>query len=100
MNHMLCPFCNAFRPANKGLCPQCKAPSPLALAGKTGSGYQASQATWGGPISPNSGSGWTHQAPEGSLRGEANDNSLWGQVMAPQAVPGPCFVEQQEPSLL
>jgi hypothetical protein len=100
MNDMLCPFCNAFRPANKGLCPQCKAPSPLALAGKTGSEYQASQATWGGPISPTSGSGWTHQAPEGSLRGEANDNSLWGQVMAPQAVPGSGFVEQQEPSLL
>lgn len=100
MNHMLCPFCNAFRPANKGLCPQCKAPSPLALVGKTGDGYQASQAIWGGPISPTSGSGWTNQAPEGSPGGEVNDNTLWGQVMAPQALPGPGFVQQQEPSLL
>jgi hypothetical protein len=99
---MLCPSCSAFRPTNKAPCPRCKAPSPL--VGGTGGGNQArpTQAGWGGPITPASGNEWTNQAPHGSLQGEAYDNTLWGQVMAPQAVrgSGPLQQQQQQPSLL
>jgi hypothetical protein len=96
---MLCPYCNAFRPANKAPCPQCKAPSPLASWGAGGE-YQVppGSAIWGGPITPASGSGGSNQMPQGSFQRAANDNTLWGQVMTPQAVPDP--MQQQQPSLL
>jgi hypothetical protein len=95
---MLCPSCNTFRPANKRSCPQCKAPSPL--AGKAGGQFQVppAPATWGGPITPASGNGWSNQTPQSSFQGEAHDNTLWGQVMGLQAVPGPA--QQQHPSML
>lgn len=95
---MLCPTCNAFRPVNNAPCPRCNAPSPL--VGETGNGYQvpSASATWGGPITPPPDSGWTNLAPQGSFRGETNDNTLWGQVMAPRAVTGP--LQQQQSSLL
>jgi hypothetical protein len=94
---MLCPSCNAFRPANNGPCPQCKAPSPLAGAGGQ---YQVPppSAMWGGPITPTAGNGWGNQMPQGSLQGGMNDNTLWGQVMDPQATSG--SVQQQQPSML
>jgi hypothetical protein len=95
---MLCPYCNAFRPANKAPCPQCKAPSPLAR--EAGGAYQvpSASATWGGPITPDSGSGWSNQAPQGSFPREAYDNTLWGQVMGSQGGPG--YAQQQYPSML
>ena len=94
---MLCPSCNAFRPANNGPCPQCKAPSPLAGVGGQ---YQVPppSATWGGPITPTAGNGWGNQMPQGSLQGGMNDNTLWGQVMDPQAISG--SVQQRQPSML
>ena len=93
---MLCPSCNAFRPANNGPCPQCKAPSPLAGVGGQ---YQVPppSATWGGPITP-TGNGWGNQMSQGSFQGGMNDNTLWGQVMDPQAISG--SVQQQQPSML
>lgn len=94
---MLCPSCNAFRPANNGPCPQCKAPSPLAGVGGQ---YQVPppSATWGGPITPTAGNGWGNQMPQGSFQGGMNDNTLWGQVMDPQAISG--SVQQRQPSML
>jgi hypothetical protein len=94
---MLCPSCNAFRPTNNAPCPQCKAPSPLAGVGGQ---YQVPppSAGWGGPITPTTGNGWGNQISQGSFQGGMNDNTLWGQVMAPQAVPG--YVQQQQPSML
>ena len=94
---MLCPSCNAFRPANNAPCPQCKAPSPLAGVGGQ---YQVPppSATWGGPITPNTGNGWGNQMSQGSFQGGMNDNTLWGQVMDPQAISG--SVQQQQPSML
>ena len=83
---MLCPSCNTFRPANNAPCPQCNAPSPL--VGETGNGYQAS------PV----GSGWANVAPQGSFQEGVNDNTLWGQVMAPEAVTG--SLERQQTSLV
>jgi hypothetical protein len=95
---MLCPFCNAFRPANNTPCPQCKAPSPLAE--KVGGQNQVSPpaASWGGPITPASSNGWGNQMTQGSLQGGMNDNALWGQVMAPQPMSVPA--QQQYPSIL
>jgi hypothetical protein len=95
---MLCPFCNAFRPANNAHCPQCNAPSPL--AGNTGWQNQmpAPAASWGGPITPASGNQWGNQMPQGSFQGGMNDNALWGQVMAPQPAPGQA--QQYYPSML
>ena len=94
---MLCPSCNAFRPANNVPCPQCKAPSPLALVDGQ---YQVPPhtATWGGPITPTNGNEWGNQMSQGSFQGGMNDNTLWGQVMNPQGVPGP--VPQQQLSML
>jgi hypothetical protein len=95
---MLCPSCNAFRPANNAPCPQCRAPSPLAW-GVDGQ-YQVPlpSASWGGPITPASGNGWGNQMSQGSFQGGMNDNTLWGQVMTPQAVAGP--TQQQQPSMV
>lgn len=95
---MLCPYCNAFRPANKASCPQCNAPSPLTR--EAGGSYQAPSAstTWGGPITPDSASGWSNQTPQGSFQREAYDNTLWGQVMGSQGSPG--YAQQQYPSML
>lgn len=86
---MLCPFCNAFRPATTEPCPQCKAPSPLVM--NMGSGYQGppAPATWGGP---------TNQAPQDPFQREAYDNTPWGQGMVPQGALGP--VQQNPPSML
>lgn len=97
MDHMLCPYCNAFRPANRASCPQCKAPSPLAR--EAGGQYQVppASATWGGPVTPNAGSSWSNQTPPGSFQREAYDNTLWGQVMGSQG--GPVY-GQQPPSML
>ncbi len=107
---MLCPFCNAFRPANNAPCPQCNASSPM--VGNAGGQYQmqdpASQrdsslslrmtkqtaASWGGPITPASGNAWGNQAP----RGGVNDNALWGQVMGAQPAQGQA--QQQYHSML
>src|SRR6266699_3321964 len=88
MDQMLCPYCNAFRPANKAPCPQCKALSPLVK--EAGGSYHVppAAATWGGPITPGTGSEWSNQGPQGSFQGEAHDNTLWGQVMGSQAEPG------------
>jgi hypothetical protein len=98
MDYMLCPFCNAFRPANIAPCPYCKAPSPL--AGEVGGQNQVSPptASWGGPITPASSNGWSNQKAQGSFQGGMNDNALWGQVMAPQSALGP--TQQQYPSML
>ena len=94
---MLCPFCNAFRPANNAHCPQCNAPSPLA-GNASGQNLTPPGASWGGPITPASGNGWGNQMPQGSFQSGMNDNALWGQVMAPQPVPG--SIPQQQPSML
>ncbi|HEY6286610.1 MAG TPA: hypothetical protein VIX20_13180 [Ktedonobacteraceae bacterium] len=95
---MLCPSCNTFRPANNGPCPQCNAPSPL--AGEVGGQYQIPPppASWGGPVTPDSSNGWGNQMSQGSFQGGMHDNTLWGQVMAPQPVPG--AIQQQYPSML
>ena len=95
---MLCPFCNTFRPANNGPCPQCNAPSPLAENAVRQNQIPAHATSWGGPITPASDNAWGKQAPQGSLQGGANDNALWGQVMAPRPVPGQA--QQQYPSML
>ncbi len=94
---MLCPFCNAFRPANNAPCQQCKAPSPLA-GNASGQNQIPPGASWGGPITPASGNGWGNQMPQGSFQGGMHDNALWGQVMAPQPAPG--SLQQQNPSML
>jgi len=94
---MLCPFCNAFRPANNAPCPQCNAPSPLA-GNASGQNLTPPGASWGGPITPASGNGWGNQMPQGSFQSGMNDNALWGQVMAPQPAPG--SAQQQYPSML
>jgi len=94
---MLCPFCNAFRPANNAPCQQCNAPSPL-VGNASGQNQTPPGASWGGPITPASGNGWGNQMPQGSFQSGVNDNALWGQVMAPQPAPGP--VQQQNPSML
>jgi hypothetical protein len=96
---MLCPSCNAYRPANNAPCPQCHAPSPL--VGQVGGQYQvtpASPSSWGGPITPASGNGWGNQISQGSFQAGMNDNALWGQIMAPQTVSGP--LQQQQSSTL
>ena len=95
---MLCPSCNTFRPANSGPCPQCKAPSPL--AGEVGGQYQVPPpaTSWGGPVTPASSNGWGNQMSQGSFQGGMHDNTLWGQVMAPQPVPGD--IQQQHSSML
>jgi hypothetical protein len=95
---MLCPSCNAFRAANNAPCPQCNAPSPL--VGQPGGQYQVSPpaASWGGPVTPASSNGWGNQTSQGSFQGGMYDNTLWGQVMAPQPIPG--AIQQQYPSML
>ncbi len=93
---MLCPNCNAFRPANKAPCPQCKALSPL--ASEAGGSSQVPPATWGGPITPGTGSDWNNQRPQDSFQREVHDNTLWGQVMGSPAAPG--HAQQQYPSML
>ncbi len=95
---MLCPFCNAFRPANNEPCSQCKAPSPL--AGSVGWQNQMLPPTgsWGEPITPDSGNGWGKPMPQSSVQGGMNDNTLWGQIMAPRPAPG--SMQQQIPSML
>ena len=95
---MLCPSCNTFRPANSAPCPQCKAPSPL--AGEVGGQYQVPPpaTSWGGPVTPASSNGWGNQMSHGSFQRGMHDNTLWGQVMAPQAVPGD--IQQQHSSML
>lgn len=95
---MLCPYCNAFRPANKASCPQCNAPSPLVR--EAGDTYQVPppSATWGGPITPESSSGWSNQTQQGSFQREAYDSTLWGQVMGFQGAPD--YAQQQYPSTL
>ena len=95
---MLCPFCNAFRPANNAPCPQCNAPSPLVVNAGGQDQTQAPATSWGGPITPASGNAWGNQVPQGSLQGGVNDNALWGQLMAPQ--PSPDQLQQQYPSIL
>lgn len=94
---MLCPSCNAFRPANNVPCPQCNAPSPLAVVDGQ---YQVPPptASWGGPITPTNGNEWGIQMSQGSFQGGMNDNALWGQVMNPQGAPG--SVLQKQPSML
>ncbi len=95
---MLCPSCNAFRPANNGPCPQCKAPSPLA-GGPDGQYQVPPPATsWGGPVTPASSNEWGNQMSQGSFQGGMHDNTLWGQVMASQPLPG--AIQQQYPSML
>ena len=95
---MLCPYCSAFRPANNGPCPQCKAPSPL--AGNVGGQNQipTTATSWGGPITPASGNVWGNQVSQGSFQAGMNDNALWGRIMAPQPAPG--SMQQQYPSML
>lgn len=95
---MLCPSCNTLRPANNAPCPLCNAPSPL--NGKPGNGYQAppAPATWGSPIAPPAGNGWANVGPPDSFQEKVNNNTLWGQVMAPQRQTG--ALEQQPISLL
>src|SRR6266536_1880702 len=69
MDHMLCPSCNAFRPANNGPCPQCKAPSPLA-GGPDGQYQVPPPATsWGGPVTHASSNEWGNQMSQGSFQG-------------------------------
>ncbi len=97
---MLCPFCNAFRPANNGPCPQCKAPSPLAENVGGQNQIQPPADSWGGPITPTSGNGWGNQVPQGPIQGGMNDNALWCQIMAPQPAPAPGSQQQQYPSML
>jgi len=94
---MLCPFCNAFRPANNAPCEQCKAPSPL-VGNASGQNQTPPGTSWGGPITPASGNGWGNQVPQGSFQSGVNDNALWGQVMIPQQAPG--SIQQQNPSML
>src|SRR5207245_6607942 len=98
MDHMLCPSCNTFRPANSAPCPQCKAPS--SLAGEVGRQYQVPPpaTSWGGPVTPASSNEWGNQMSQGSFQGGMHDNTLWGQVMASQPLPG--AIQQQYPSML
>jgi hypothetical protein len=93
---MLCPYCNAFRPANNAPCQNCKAPSPL--IGNLGRQNPPPAASWGGPITPDPSSGWGNQISQGPFRGAMNDNTLWGQVMASQSAPN--STQQQHPSML
>ena len=92
---MLCPFCNAFRPASTEPCPQCQAPSPLV---RNMGGGPLAPAMELGPTDPAPGSGWNNQAPQVSFQREEYDNTLWGQVMFPQGAPSP--VQQNPPSML
>lgn len=94
---MTCPFCNSSRPSNSAPCPTCGAPAPQTGdagawgAGGSGGGYGASSFnSWGGPPSVNN--GWNTQNTQRPLQPSqiVNDNSLWGQVMAPPP-PNPGF---------
>ncbi len=82
---MLCPFCNAFRPANTEPCPQCKAPSPLVM--NMGGGYQGPPATWGEPGNLAPGGGWNNQALQASFQREAYNNTLMPPQGAASSVP-------------
>jgi hypothetical protein len=95
---MLCPYCNAFRPANNAPCPQCNAPSPLAGKADGQNQVPPSAASWGGPITPTSSNEWGNQISQGSFQGGMNDNTLWGQIMAPQPASG--SMQQHYPSML
>jgi len=95
---MLCPYCNAFRPANNAHCPQCNAPSPLAGKADGQNQVPSPAASWGGPITPASSNGWDNQMSQGSFQEGINDNTLWGQIMAPQ--PAPESMQQHYPSML
>jgi len=113
---MLCPYCKNFRPANEGPCPFCGTPSPLGL-GTMDSQHtfydpmpqqQAFPAAWGDPTTP------TPPTSQGNRAGSLlqrfsytntpqvadNDNSLWGQIMAPAQIPNNGAASQQQPSLL
>src|SRR5437764_9212674 len=98
MDHMLCPSCNTFRPTNNGPCPPCKMPAPL--AGEPGGQLQVPHpaTSWGGPITPASSNEWDNQMSQGSYQGGMHDNTLWGQVMASQSLPG--AIQQQYLSML
>ncbi|HZS76322.1 MAG TPA: hypothetical protein VFA41_06880 [Ktedonobacteraceae bacterium] len=78
---MLCPTCNAFRPASAAPCPNCGAPSPLS---EDAGGFASPAANWGA-------SSWNNQMPFAPP--PAQDNSLW-----PQATQS--AVQQQPQSLL
>ncbi|HVB74186.1 MAG TPA: hypothetical protein VNE38_11585 [Ktedonobacteraceae bacterium] len=80
---MLCPVCRTFRPANNGPCPQCNAPAPVAGVQNGNNFTLTSTGTWGGPITPTAGDEWNHAVSPTST--QAYDNSLWAQVMVPQA---------------
>src|SRR5712691_9802798 len=86
---MLCPSCNAFRPTTTGPCPQCSAPSPLVGNKRGGNSALSLLTRWGGPMSPSPlpapDGDWRNQAQPPSFGVGANDNSLWAQVMAPEA---------------
>src|SRR5437764_4038808 len=107
---MLCPYCKNFRPANEGPCPFCGAPSVPGIGTMDSQPtyyepmppQQASPTTWGGPTTLPAPSG--QENPSGSLLKRfshantpqdnspqlaGNDNSLWGQIMAPQAIQTP-----------
>ncbi len=125
---MLCPYCNNFRPVNEGPCPSCGAPStpvrgamdnqqafngPVQqqqAAFPTPQGFPTYQA--GSPMTPapaptaqgnHSASllqrfmhaNTTQNTPP---QGAGNDNSLWGQVMAPQAAQVPPQIPNYDPA--
>src|SRR5437588_5398210 len=98
---MLCPACNNFRPVNSEPCPRCNAFSPL--AGESGGdfGHQSPWADRGSTaaFAPGSARNNNMTAPVGP-QGEMYDNSLWAQVMAPQAFSTDSPANAQPPSLL
>ena len=82
---MLCPYCNALRPANEVPCPQCGAPSPLISRAAPGNYRTSSIPREGTPPGPP----LSQQAnPPGPFQRAANSphdksaGSLWSRIMA------------------
>ena len=114
---MLCPYCKNYRPANEGPCPFCGAPSPLGIgtmdSQRTFYEQMPQQQAPSPPIGQGNRSGsllkrfyHANTPQDNSPQVPGNDNSLWGQIMAPQAMQAPAqtpnyyATPQQQPSLL
>ncbi len=97
---MICPSCNNFRPANQELCPHCHAPSPLIADPGTPAGAQ-SMPTMGNtsPFASSAIRSSNMTAPAGAGT-EAYDNSLWAEVMTPQAFSTMSPTNADEPASL
>ena len=93
---MLCPSCNVPRPADASLCLHCGATSPLIVGTTYNYGATSSSTSSANPTNP-----WNNQP--GTSTQQGNDNSLWAQIMAPQALHGQApmgMAANNPPSLL